>query len=164
AVEVAAQVLEALAHAHARGIVHRDVKPSNILLAEGDVLDVRLLDFGLAQMAEFDTLTAIGDVPGTLGYVSPERLLGRQATAAAAGQRARVALGARVLPAGLAATWSAWVAATMPFYPAGWAPPLAAAAGSLGLLSARSGTAFALAVTVFPLANISLGLAVLFGL
>src|SRR5881392_3063850 len=82
AVETAAQVLEALAHAHRRGIVHRDVKPSNVLLAEGDALDVRLLDFGLAQMAEFDTLTAIGDVPGTLAYVSPERLRGEQATAA----------------------------------------------------------------------------------
>ena len=83
AVEVAAQVLEALAHAHGRGIVHRDVKPSNVLLGEGPGIDVRLLDFGLAQMAEFDTLTAIGDVPGTLAYISPERLLGRNATAAA---------------------------------------------------------------------------------
>src|SRR5262245_11082260 len=84
AVEVAAQLLEALAHAHGRGIVHRDVKPSNVLLAEtGAAIDVRLLDFGLAQMAEFDTLTARGDVPGTLAYVSPERLHGREATEAA---------------------------------------------------------------------------------
>src|SRR5213079_1174105 len=66
AVETAAQVLEGLAHAHARGIVHRDVKPSNVLLAEGDELSARLLDFGLAQLAEEESLTATGDVPGTL--------------------------------------------------------------------------------------------------
>ena len=83
AIEVAAQISEALAHAHAKGIVHRDVKPSNVLLAESGEIDVRLLDFGLAQMAEFDTLTALGDIPGTLAYISPERLHGRTATTAA---------------------------------------------------------------------------------
>src|SRR5262245_115973 len=84
AVEVAAQLLDALAHAHRRGIVHRDVKPSNVLLGEGGAaIDARLLDFGLALMAEFDTLTARGDVPGTLAYVSPERLHGEEATEAA---------------------------------------------------------------------------------
>ena len=81
--EVAAQICDALAHAHGRGIVHRDVKPSNVLLAETGTVDVRLLDFGLAQMAEFDTLTAFGDVPGTLAYISPERLRGQPATPAA---------------------------------------------------------------------------------
>jgi Protein kinase domain len=82
AVEAAAQVLDGLAHAHGRGIVHRDVKPSNVLLADDAAVSVRLLDFGLAQFDEADTLTAMGDVPGTLAYISPERLAGREATAA----------------------------------------------------------------------------------
>src|SRR6476619_5483065 len=51
-IEVAAQICDALAHAHGKGIVHRDVKPSNVLLAEGGDVEVTLLDFGLAQMAE----------------------------------------------------------------------------------------------------------------
>jgi hypothetical protein len=82
-VEAAAQVLEALAHAHAGGVVHRDVKPSNVLLAEGDEVSVRLFDFGLAQLADAETLTASGDVPGTLAYIAPERLQGQTAGPAA---------------------------------------------------------------------------------
>lgn len=80
AVEVAAQVLDALAHAHRAGIVHRDVKPANILVEDRDELAVRLLDFGLAQFDGADTLTAVGDVPGTLAYIAPERLAGGDAT------------------------------------------------------------------------------------
>jgi len=80
AVEIAAQSLEALAHAHRLGIVHRDVKPSNVLVEDGPELNVRLLDFGLAQFDEADTLTAVGDVPGTLAYIAPERLTGGEAS------------------------------------------------------------------------------------
>jgi hypothetical protein len=83
AVEATAQVLEGLAHAHARGVVHRDVKPANVMLADEDEVAVRILDFGLAQLHEAETLTAAGDVPGTLAYVSPERLDGLPATGAA---------------------------------------------------------------------------------
>src|SRR3954471_5752616 len=81
AIEVAVQVLDGLAHAHERGIVHRDVKPANVLLADGgdDEISVRILDFGLARFAEGETLTAAGDVPGTLAYIAPERLLGEPA-------------------------------------------------------------------------------------
>src|SRR4029078_1103991 len=73
AVEAAAQVLEGLAHAHAREIGPRHVNPSNVLLAEGDELSARLLDFGLAQLAEEESLTATGAVPGTLAYVPTAR-------------------------------------------------------------------------------------------
>ena len=83
AIEAAVQMLEGLAHAHARGIIHRDVKPSNVLLADGDAVSVRLLDFGLARLPQAETLTAAGDVPGTLAYISPERLSGDAATPAA---------------------------------------------------------------------------------
>jgi len=83
AVEAGAQVLEALAHAHSQGVVHRDVKPANVMLEEGDEVSVRLLDFGLAQLEQADTLTAIGEVPGTLAYIAPERLAGEETTGAA---------------------------------------------------------------------------------
>src|SRR5215211_3342374 len=81
--EAGAQMLEALAHAHSKGVVHRDVKPANVMLEESENVSVRVLDFGLAQLEEADTLTAVGDVPGTLAYIAPERLAGHDATGAA---------------------------------------------------------------------------------
>jgi hypothetical protein len=83
ALESAAQVLEGLAHAHAHGIVHRDVKPANVLLEDGRGTSVKLFDFGLALMHEEESLTAHGDIPGTLAYISPERLRGEAAGPAA---------------------------------------------------------------------------------
>jgi serine/threonine-protein kinase len=67
------QVAQALAYAHARGVVHRDIKPSNLLLDQAGV--VWITDFGLAK-AEEDGLTQTGDVLGTLRYMAPERFRG----------------------------------------------------------------------------------------
>ncbi len=70
---IAIQIARGLGAAHARGIIHRDVKPGNILLcADGTV---RLLDFGLAKVAEV-SLTGPGATPGTIAYMSPEQARG----------------------------------------------------------------------------------------
>jgi serine/threonine-protein kinase len=83
AVEACAQILDALAHAHGAGVIHRDVKPANVMLRQSEDISVRLLDFGLARVDETETLTAAGDVPGTLAYIAPERLEGAPASGAA---------------------------------------------------------------------------------
>jgi hypothetical protein len=248
AVEAGAQILEALAHAHARGIVHRDVKPSNVLVAESEEVSVRLLDFGLAQLAEEESLTATGDVPGTLAYVPPERLHGESGEPAAdiwavgvllweslagwhpfwngsllqtaqrieagatplaqvrpdlprplcalvdrmlaldpaarpparllAGElrdtfaerirrRARppaipVRVPVRLAAPAAAGVFAGWTAAALPFFPALSAPLLGLLAFGLALTRPRIGLAFALAVPVLPLGNISSGLALLY--
>jgi len=250
AIEAAAQVLDGLAFAHEQGIVHRDVKPSNILVAEVETISVRLFDFGLAQIADADTLTAVGDVPGTLAYISPERLHGetagppadvwavgvllwealsghhpfwrdspletgeeiktgapsirearpdlpdrlvaavdaalsvdpaqRPSAAALSGElrasrqkrtvkadrpRPSLRLRPKVVPAkalapALAALVAGWATAAFPFYPARWPLLFAALAAGLTAARARLGLAFTLAVPIFPLGNLSFGLAV----
>lgn len=75
-----ADVLDALEHAHARGVIHRDVKPANILVdAEGNA---RLADFGVARVTGEAALTMVGALVGTVAYMAPEQALGDPASPA----------------------------------------------------------------------------------
>lgn len=81
AVEIARAILEALAHAHAAGVVHRDVKPANIVLApEGAV---KVTDFGIAKAAFAGDLTTTGRLLGTARYLAPEQVADHPADARA---------------------------------------------------------------------------------
>jgi tetratricopeptide (TPR) repeat protein len=79
AVDIAAQVAEGLAKAHSQGVVHRDIKPGNLMLTEDGV---RILDFGLAKFADARLkLTLEGSTLGTIAYMSPEQARGDEADA-----------------------------------------------------------------------------------
>src|SRR5438105_12385426 len=72
-VGIVTQVLSALGFAHESGIVHRDVKPSNILLLQND--GVKVADFGIARI-DASEFTIVGDLLGTPAYMAPEQLAG----------------------------------------------------------------------------------------
>jgi eukaryotic-like serine/threonine-protein kinase len=81
AVDLLLQVCGGLEHAHAAGLVHRDIKPQNLLVRSDGV--VKIADFGIARMLEATQLTATGTVLGTAAYLAPEQAVGEPVTAAA---------------------------------------------------------------------------------
>jgi serine/threonine-protein kinase len=81
AADIAAQACEGLEYAHRHGVIHRDVKPGNLIVNPDGV--VKLVDFGIAKAAEDSHITQIGSVVGTAAYLSPERAQGDEATASA---------------------------------------------------------------------------------
>jgi predicted Ser/Thr protein kinase len=73
-VRIFKQLLTALDHAHKGGVIHRDIKPGNVMLAEGDV--VKVTDFGLAKIQKTNVSTVTMGTAGTLYYMSPEQIRG----------------------------------------------------------------------------------------
>jgi serine/threonine protein kinase len=77
AVDVVTQACRGLDYAHRNGVVHRDVKPGNLLVSDSDV--VKLADFGIARAADQSSITQVGSVLGTAAYLAPEQARGEEA-------------------------------------------------------------------------------------
>jgi serine/threonine-protein kinase len=76
-VSIVTQACRGLEYAHRNGVVHRDVKPGNLLVSDSDV--VKLADFGIARAADQSSITQVGSVLGTAAYLSPEQARGDEA-------------------------------------------------------------------------------------
>lgn len=75
--EIATQVVSGLAKAHEKGIIHRDIKPGNIMLADRGSQS-KIMDFGLARKLDASKMTRTGETLGTVAYMSPEQALGKE--------------------------------------------------------------------------------------
>ena len=86
AAEIGVQACAGLDYAHRRGIIHRDVKPGNLMVVGGPVgggeMTVKLTDFGIARAVEQTRITQVGSVVGTAAYLAPEQVRGEEATPA----------------------------------------------------------------------------------
>jgi serine/threonine-protein kinase len=86
AADIGVQACAGLDYAHRRGIIHRDVKPGNLMIVGGPVgggeMTVKLTDFGIARAIEQTRITQVGSVVGTAAYLSPEQVRGEEATPA----------------------------------------------------------------------------------
>jgi eukaryotic-like serine/threonine-protein kinase len=86
AAEIGIQACAGLDYAHRRGIIHRDVKPGNLMIVGGPVgggaMTVKLTDFGIARALEQTRITQVGSVVGTAAYLAPEQVRGEEATPA----------------------------------------------------------------------------------
>ena len=76
ALDIAAQAADGLAYAHERGVIHRDIKPGNIMLVRGR--HAKVMDFGIARMRVSDVKTQTGAILGSPKYMSPEQVAGRR--------------------------------------------------------------------------------------
>lgn len=73
---ISEQILRALEHAHSKGVIHRDIKPQNIMLLKNGL--IKVADFGIAKLPDTDTFTVTDQAIGTVNYISPEQAMNKE--------------------------------------------------------------------------------------